>query len=296
MKHEKVPVKAFFRGISILSVLLFSSLSFAATIHVPDDQPTIQAGIDAAVEGDTVLVADGTYKGDGNKNIDFKGKAITVQSENAAETCIIDCEGEGRGFYFYSAENQNSVLTGFTITNGNIYHGGGIYLTYGSSPTITKCIITSNTATSNGGGINCWKSANPHISNCVISNNVVTGGYNEGGGIRIYDSSPKITDCTISGNSVTGDGGGISIEYYSSPTITNCSITNNVSESIYNSYGGGVLCRSNSTPSFTACIISNNRAKEHGGGAFCTSDTTFNNCTISNNTTDRYRWRRPVFF
>lgn len=64
----------------------------------------IQDGIDAAVDRDTVLIADGTYTGLGNKNLSFDGKAIAVQSENGPENCIIDCEGSGRGFRFDSGE------------------------------------------------------------------------------------------------------------------------------------------------------------------------------------------------
>jgi hypothetical protein len=91
-----------------------------------DPFPTIQQGIDHASTGDTVLVADGTFTGEGNKNLDFKGKAITVVSQNGPEKCVIDCEGEGRGFSFHSGEGSDSVLSGFTIKNGNRQRAGGI--------------------------------------------------------------------------------------------------------------------------------------------------------------------------
>ena len=110
-------------------------------LHVPIEVPTIQDAIDYAANGVTVIVADGVYTGTGNRDIDFLGKAITVRSENGPNNCVIDCNGEGRGFEFRSGEDANSVLAGFTITNSR-----GAIRCLISSPKITNCTISGNTS------------------------------------------------------------------------------------------------------------------------------------------------------
>jgi parallel beta-helix repeat protein len=223
-------------------------------IHVPSDYPTIQAALDAALDGDTVVVADGTYTGEGNKNLDFQGKAITVHSENGPETCIIDCEGDGRGFNFHSGEAANSVVWGFTVKNGRMSRAGGISCE-NSSPTIANCIVTNNLA----------DSANS-------------------GGIGIYNSSPIITGCRIIGNTADRWGGGIGCSD-SSPAITNCIISGN--ESDY-SYGGGICCN-NASPAIKNCILIRNSAFRDGGGIYCRIDSspTITNCTLSGNSAEQ---------
>ncbi|HNS21294.1 MAG TPA: hypothetical protein PKH24_12395 [Sedimentisphaerales bacterium] len=114
-------------------IVMSCSASFAKTIRVTNngtgEYPTIQAAINASVSGDTVLVAPGTYTGDGNRDIDFGGKAITVRSETGPGTCIIDAQGSfadrHRGFNFHMGEQADSVLDGFTITGGYQYPGEG---------------------------------------------------------------------------------------------------------------------------------------------------------------------------
>jgi len=202
--------------------------------HVPTEYNRIQAAIDWARQGDIILVADGVYSGEGNRDIDFLGKAITVRGENSAASCIINCQGSAsehhRGFIFQNDEGSDSILSGLTIINGFAACGGAIFCTSQSSPTISGCVINGNRAY-RGGGI-CTEEGglcSPMIMNCVVVNNTairdeehiwLLGGY--GGGIFL-----------------SGDGLGwwsCGPPYRCYPLITNSSIANNVAEET----GGGV--------------------------------------------------------
>src|SRR5262245_15208010 len=76
----------------------------AATRSVPQQYSTIGAAIAAAHNGDRVIVADGVYSGQGNRDLDVAGKHIKIRSENGPANCIIDCESRGRAFYFHSGD------------------------------------------------------------------------------------------------------------------------------------------------------------------------------------------------
>ena len=181
------------------------SLYVGTVYDVPHRNPTIQAAIDAAEDGDTIIVASGTYTGYGNRRIDFKGKAITVRSADGQERCTIDCEGHRRGFYFHSGEDANSILDGFTITNGYTrYDGGAIHCEDHSSPMIINCSLVNNTAGSDGGGMSNTHSE-PVIDGLTFRNN--TAGY-QGGGLYNSWSGATITNCVFVENSSKQSGGG----------------------------------------------------------------------------------------
>ncbi|MBC8492033.1 MAG: right-handed parallel beta-helix repeat-containing protein [Candidatus Marinimicrobia bacterium] len=266
--------------IVIMGIFILASLAVSATIHIPGDYPTIQAGIDAAVNGDTVLVANGTYTGTGNKNLDFLGKAIVVKSENGPENCIIDCENDGRGFYFHLNETNASVLDGFTITNGHVSERGGAIFLENSSPLIYNCAINSNTAQISGGGISCMSYSNPLIYSCEITENIAE--YNGGGIQCAINSNPSINDCLIANNTAYNHGGGID-SWDSSPIISDCIISENLTVGDV-SNGGGIHCDGNSEVNVSYSLIINNEAYEGGGLDSWLSNTQITNCTISGNT------------
>lgn len=91
--------------------------AWADDIHVPGQYANIQAAIDAAQPGDTVIVADGVHAGDGNHDIGFDGKAITVRSANGPQTCVLNGEGCSAGFFLSGDEGPASVIEGFAIVN-----------------------------------------------------------------------------------------------------------------------------------------------------------------------------------
>ncbi len=126
--------------ITLLASTLTSISAHATTINVPADQPTIQNAIDAAMDGDLVLVAPGTYV----ENIDFIDKAITVMSEEGAEVTIIDGNQAGSVVTFANGDTGTALLQGFTIRSGYALEGGGIYCEDSSSILIENCKIVKN--------------------------------------------------------------------------------------------------------------------------------------------------------
>jgi hypothetical protein len=278
------------------------------TVHVPSDCTTIQEAIDTTSrDRDLVLVADGTYMGPGNRDLDFGGKNITVRSENGPADCIIDCENAGRGFHFHSGEGPTAIVEGFTITNGNAVTGGGIYCYDHSSPTVMNCNIIVNTATGvyedGGGGICCHYFSSPSITSSSISNNTANYGggifcghgsgpvisqcsivgntAQIGGGFCNQDfGNPTISDCTVAANDATTMAGGIKSFYASGLAITRCMITANTAD-----YGAGVDCENSPNVTIADCTITANNSSGNGGGVVCLySNATITDCTITQNT------------
>ncbi|UCH84591.1 MAG: DUF1565 domain-containing protein, partial [Candidatus Latescibacterota bacterium] len=196
------------------------------------DVPTIQAGVDTAASGDTLMLAPGTYTGGGNRNIWINRKNVSVISEAGAAATIIDCEGAQRAIYMGFDVTNTTVISGLTIENGyDAYYGGAIMCNYGASPRITDNDIRNCTAGKNGGGIYSSSNCNPDIinntitgctaerggglylarcwSNASVGFNVITGNTAtaNGGGMSLSDAWPRIFNNTISGNGAPSGGG-----------------------------------------------------------------------------------------
>ncbi len=206
-------------------------------LWVPLQYTTIQAAIDDANSGDTVLVADGIYTGAANKNLNFGGKSIKVISQNGPTETIIDCQSSGRGVYFSHREGIHAVFQGFTIRNGRMTTGGAIAFS-DASATIANCIFSDNLATDSGGAIACSGSS-PYIINCLFESNQAT---NDGGGLFIAGGSePQLLNCTFSMNQCNGNGGGIHV-HDNETIVRNCIFWGDRPNEIYLDFWGQGSC------------------------------------------------------
>lgn len=216
-------------------VFVLVTTSFGTVRNVPDEYGTIQAGIDAANNRDTVLVHPGTYF----ESINFNSKSIMVASlvlttgnKSYRDSTIIDGSNENPCVWIEGVERDDAFVYGFTIQNGSNAFGGGIHCSE-SVASISNCLIRWNTALDIGGGIACIDS-DIYMEYCIIRENetdnaggggiYLRGGHSalwwcdisynstdilDGGGLYCTDSNPIITNCTIAYNSVDSRGGGI---------------------------------------------------------------------------------------
>ena len=273
------------------SLLLFVGLlagptrsAVAEDIFVPADYATIQAAIDAAVEGDVVLVATGEYV----ENLDFLGKAIELRSEDGAETTTIDGSGitgdpdNGSVVRFITGEGVGSILDGFTITGGtgNVDGWGGGILCVNTAPIIRNCIITDNTG-SNGGGLYFEEESTATVENCLITDNVSLG---LGGGVGGCESSPTLIDCHIEGNICEGLGGaGIGVHIHTGEMlISGCAIIDNHNTSLgFNDGSAGWFLHAFLTVEDT--IVLGNTGDRSTFYFWDHESTSFTNCRIEGN-------------
>jgi hypothetical protein len=256
---------------SIAAVLLVASAwpCSADTITVDHagggDYATIQEGINAASEGDTVLVKDGTYAGLNNVNLWFGGTNITLRAENQFGATI-DCEHveATRAFYFASGEDSTSVVRDFRIENGNAGYGGGVHCQGGSSPLFQRCVFQGHHAT-RGGAIYAIGS-DPIFRNCEFVGNVAVEG---GGGAYAEDSAVRFRFCFFQDNDCEsgGNGGGICVvdlpAIDEGPVIQYSGFTGCGVET----FGGAIYC-SGVDPLIVRCGFWDNEAW-FGGGAVC---------------------------
>jgi len=211
--------------ITSISLFFIALTANAGTIHVPSEQPTIQAGINAAQDGDVVIVSEGKY----DDNIVFNGRKIVLASEfildedfSHVENTIIAGDHSSSVVTFNNSETFETMIIGFTIKNGSFKYGGGIYCD-NASPTIRNNIIIENEAQYGGGialrGAN--SPYNPQVDSNIIAKNIA---YDAGGGIYYEAFVLKnneglvIGNNTIYGNSsynstnmISGESGGIFI-------------------------------------------------------------------------------------
>ena len=284
-------------------VILCTTL-WGTTIYIDDDGQadfnTIQAAIDNCTNGDTVVLAEGTYTGDGNRDINFRSKAITVRSADPNDPAIlagtiIDCQGQGRGFIFESGEQADSILKGITITNGRAEYGGGI-LIRNSSPTVSRCTISYcsevHPSYLAGGGI-CIFNGDPLITDCTIRNNAV---FFDGAGIYCDGGSPMVVNSIIENNQAGwGDGSGIYFWDSGRSSIINCTILSNSANPVGSSdrmvrtnaadrggNGGGIFIYGGQ-PIVSQCSIIENTGGRGGGLFIRESSPLISHCSIENN-------------
>ncbi len=134
---------------------------------------TIQAALSLAGDGDTVLVADGTYSGPGNVELDYGGKSVVVRGSGSAATQI-DCAGNGRAVNWESIKGTFGVLEGCAVLNGLAEYGAGIRLEQ-SRFMLKDCLIYDNQATGAAGGLHVFLS-NPTIDGLTIGANAASEG------------------------------------------------------------------------------------------------------------------------
>ena len=271
----------------VAAVTLLCSFATAETRHVPSEYSDIQSAINAAVAGDTILVAPGTYY----ENLVIDGKDLRIVSEAGRDYTIIDGQSLAPVVIFRGAITRSSLLSGFQIINGRatfrdpvtgigIGAGGGVRIER-ASPTVEYNYIESNIAQSGGGVFAVGGS--PLIRRNYIDGNSAVGTAStagSGGGVNLQTCiNPEVVENTISWNA-SGMGGGLTLAGFEDAYVAGNRIQNNYASAS----GGGLLVIGNAVG--VATIVQNlmtGNAASIAGGLYL-APTSARSITVVNNT------------
>jgi hypothetical protein len=249
-------------SVSAATLFLFSPPGSAATINVPNEYPTIQTAINAAVSGDVIRVSAGIYY---ESDITFHGKDLVLESISGPAETIVDGTHSNRVFHLYGNLTRAAVVDGFTIRNGLDFNpggGGGMRIINGS-PTIRNNIFEKNSTITGGGGMRVTFDANPLIINNIFQDNTAPSG--RGGGLSVEVATAEIIGNTFLRNKAFGisasSGGAIRIL----DTTAKALISNNVMKFNTSTFTGGALNAIASDIELIDNVIVGNESDQGGG-------------------------------
>ena len=253
--------------VATLALVGTSMAGKAQILNVPGDYPTIESAVIAANNGDTVLIAAGTYYESDIQLAEFDGtggKDIAISGEtepDGSPAVTIQVSGGQRAFNDYRSSShvgEGLIFENLIIQGGGAYSGGGGAIRlYNSTASIHNCWFIDNNSSQNGGGA-------VHIS---------------------YSNIPAITSCRFLNNYTGIQGGAVHVSFNVNVTFENCEFEYNIAN-----YGGALFVQRNSVAVIENCKISNNTTYGEAGAGIYLSETTcyINNSEISNNHTTHW--------
>ena len=277
--HSLSKITALIVAMFVLSPSIAPAATYVVNPCGSGDFPTIQTAIDNAADGDVIELTDGVFFGDGNRDIVYKGIALTVRSQSGnPQVCVIDCgwsdTDSHRGFLFRSNDGPDAVLEGVTVTGGDLSEpdvlddGGAVLCIRRASPTFVNCWFTENRALK-GAAVCCRGTSSPKFIDCVFSSNSACGliGGGQGGGLYCENgAAPVLQRCVFYDNSAYY-GGGLHCSGLASPILEHCTFLFNSGAHL----GGAINC-AGATPRISNCTIYGGGALGFGGGIAWFSD------------------------
>jgi len=264
-----------------LAVLALAPAAMARVIRVPEDAPNVAAAVTDAVNGDSIDIASGVWKG----GIDLQGKAILLRGQASGRTVLTGRDAIGPVISCLNGEGPGTVLEDLILREGHgqaipgfptMTIGGGL-LCAGASPTVRNCTFERNVSTLSGGGVYCGGGSSPLFEKCTFS-----GNQSEKGGAAIcVDSSPRFVGCTFEANRATFAGGGIYAADNSAATVEGGRFVRNIA-----GFTGGGIYEYDAMTNVTNAVFDRNRATLRGGAAFLGHD--------SRGTLDRCHYMSPT--